>query len=69
MEVEKQSYYYEGVSLAMSIVHGGPAPSFFTEAVFFADLLLYGLNKTCPTVSDVPDMDIWEKVDKVVKLL
>lgn len=33
-----------GVILAMSIVHGGPAPCFFTEAV--ADFILYGLEKT-----------------------
>ena len=31
-----------GVALAMSVVHGGPAPAFFSTAV--ADILLYGLK-------------------------
>lgn len=42
LELEKRSYFYVGEILAVSIVHGGPAPSFFTEAV--ADFLLYGIE-------------------------
>ena len=29
MEVEKNTYYYVGVMLAISIVHGGPVHHFF----------------------------------------
>ena len=63
MELEKRSYFYVGVVLAMSIVHGGPAPSFFTAAV--ADFLLYGIDKTYPTVKDVPDTEVRVKLEKV----
>ena len=63
MEVEKNTYYYVGVMLAISIVHGGPAPSFFSDAV--ADFLLRGLGKTRPTVYDVPDLGLQQKLIKV----
>ena len=49
MEVEKNTYYCVGVMLAISIVCGGPALSFFSGAV--TDFLLRGLGKTRPTVS------------------
>lgn len=63
LEVEKRSYFYVGVALAMSIVHGGSAPAFFSTAV--ADFLRYGLEKAYPTVHDIPDIDIREKLEKV----
>ena len=61
--VEKNTFYFVGIMLAMSIVHGGPAPCFFTEAV--ADFILYGLGKTKPTVEDVPDSDVRVKLQSV----
>ena len=63
MQVEKNTYYYVGVMLTISIVHGGPAPSFFSGAV--ADFLLRGLGKTQPTVYDVPDLGLQQKLIKV----
>ena len=66
LEVGKRPYVFVGVASAMSIVHGGPAPAFFSTAV--ADFLLYGLDKTYPTVNDIPDMDVREKIDKVCQL-
>lgn len=62
-EVDRKTYYFVGVILAMSIVHGGPAPCFFTEAV--ADFILYGLDKTRPTIEDVPDTVVRMQLDKV----
>ena len=49
-----------GVVLAM---HSGMATSFFTATV--ADFLLYGIDKTYPTVKDVPDMEVRVKREKV----
>ena len=43
VELEKNTYYYVGAMLATSIVHGGPPPCFFSNAV--ADYLLYGMRK------------------------
>ena len=61
--VEQNTYHYVGVILAMSIVHGGPAPCFFTNAV--ADFILYGLDITRPTIEDVPDQEVRVKLRKV----
>lgn len=63
VEVDRKTFYYVGVVLAASIVHGGPAPAFFTEAV--ADFLLFGLGKVRVTVEDVPDAAMRVKLEKV----
>lgn len=65
-ELEKNTYYYVGTMLAVSIVHGGPPPCFFSNAV--ADFLLYGMGKTKPNVEDIPDYTIQQKLTKVIKL-
>ena len=48
--------------LLMPIVHGGPAPCLFTNTV--ADFILYRLQKTKPTVEDVPDADVRAKLQR-----
>ena len=40
----------------MQELHGGPAPSFFSELV--ADYILYGLEKVAVNISDVYDYDM-----------
>ena len=49
-----------GEMLATSLVHGGPAPHFFSEAV--SDYILYGMDKVRVTVDDVPDHDVRSKL-------
>ncbi len=45
-EVDKNSYFFVGIILAMSIVHGGPAPCFFTGAVADSFCMAWlGLNQ------------------------
>ena len=62
-EVEKRTFYYVGVIMALSLVHGGPAPCFFTGAV--VDFFLYGIEGTKPSVADVPHTEIRVKLHKV----
>lgn len=66
VELEKNTYYYVGAMLATSIVHGGPPPCFLSNAV--ADYLLYGMRKTKPTIADIPDNTIQQKLIKVWQL-
>ena len=33
VELEKMSFYYVGVIVALSLIHGGPAPHFLSSAV------------------------------------
>ena len=62
-EFEKKTYYYIGMMLALSLVHGGPAPHFFTDAV--ADYIVYGMSKVRATPADVPDKVIRQKLLQV----
>ena len=47
----------------MSLLHGGPAPQFFTPAI--ADYLVYGIQNVKATPEDVPDVDIKQNLIKV----
>ena len=62
-ELEKKTYLYIGQMIATSLLHGGPAPSFFSKAV--ADYLAFGMNHTSPSISDVPDISVRECIQKV----
>ena len=63
VELGRNTYYHVGTMIAMSLVHGGPRPCFFTPAV--ADYIIYGLNKVKATPSDVPDDAIQQKLFQV----
>ncbi len=42
-ELRKKTYKHVGTMMALSIIHGGPAPAFFSIAV--ADYIVYGTEK------------------------
>ena len=60
VELQKKSFYHVGKMIAMSLVHGGPGPHFFTPAV--ADYIMYGMVQVRATPLDVPE-------DKIQKIL
>ena len=62
-ELEKMTYYYVGVVIALSLVHGGPAPHFFSPAV--ADYVVYGVHKVHATIADVPSYKMQQSLKKV----
>lgn len=62
--LDKQTFFYVGRIIAISLVYGGPSPSFFSSAV--ADYITYGVLKVKATVDDVPDEKVKEKLVKVV---
>ena len=51
LELQKMTFYYVGVFFALSIFHGGPAPTFLSSAV--ADYILYGIKKVKAGPKDV----------------
>lgn len=63
IELKRKTYFYVGKVLSMSLIHGGPAPSFFSEPV--ADYILYGLEKVAVNISDVYDYSMKQKLQKV----
>ena len=62
-ELEKMTYYYVGVIIALSLLHGGAAPQFFSSAV--ADYIIYGVKKVNATIDDVPNHTIKQSLQKV----
>ena len=64
VELSKRTYKCIGAILAASIVHGDPAPKFFSNAV--ANYIIHGIEHAKASVEDVPCTFIKEKLQKVV---
>lgn len=50
-ELQRMTFYYVGVFLSMSIIHGGPAPMFFSSSI--ADYIVIGIQRVKATIADV----------------
>ena len=48
--------------IAVSLIHGGPAPSFFAPSV--VDYIVYGMKKVKASVNEVPCSNIVKKLKK-----
>ncbi|GCB77343.1 hypothetical protein scyTo_0016668, partial [Scyliorhinus torazame] len=58
-------YYEAGRMIAVSIVHGGPSPNFFSTTLFHC--LAYGPEVTEPTMEDVTHFEMAQKIKKVAE--
>ncbi|XP_008101116.3 G2/M phase-specific E3 ubiquitin-protein ligase isoform X1 [Anolis carolinensis] len=56
-------YYEAGKMIAVSLVHGGPSPGFFSKTLFCC--LVYGPENVKPTVEDVADIDVLLTIEKI----
>ncbi|XP_007118175.1 G2/M phase-specific E3 ubiquitin-protein ligase isoform X3 [Physeter macrocephalus] len=60
----KENLYYEaGKMLAISLVHGGPSPGFFSKTLF--NCLVYGPESTQPILDDVSDFDVAQIIIRI----
>uniref|UniRef100_A0A8D2E5Y3 G2/M-phase specific E3 ubiquitin protein ligase n=1 Tax=Theropithecus gelada TaxID=9565 RepID=A0A8D2E5Y3_THEGE len=60
----KENLYYEaGKMLAISLVHGGPSPGFFSKTLF--NCLVYGPENTQPILDDVSDFDVAQIIIRI----
>lgn len=62
LELENRTYYCVGKVIALSLMHGGPAPRFLARTV--VDYLFYG--KAEASAFDVPDQAVRESLIKVL---
>lgn len=51
--------------IAVSLVHGGPSPGFFSKVLF--DCLVYGPENVKPNLDDVADAGVAQTINKVNK--
>ena len=64
LELEKKTYLYIGQKIIeVSLLHGGPALSFFSKAV--ADYFAFGQSGVSPSRDDVPDVSVQKSIKKV----
>ncbi|MEQ2299657.1 hypothetical protein AMECASPLE_017425 [Ameca splendens] len=61
--MREDKYFLAGRAISVSLVHGGPAPRFLSPVLFAS--LVGGPNAACPTLKDVTDADLHEKLKKV----
>ena len=62
-ELERMTFFYIGVIIALSLVHGGPAPQFLSPAV--ADYIIHGVQGVKATIGDIPHCTIRQSLQKV----
>ena len=60
---DREVYYTIGKMIALSIIHGGPAPTFFADPVI--DYLFGEKRLFKASYEDIPDLEIRQKVEKV----
>ena len=63
LEISKKTYFYIGVMIATSLIHGGPAPKFFSS--YIVDYLLLGFSGVKVTPADIVYFDMHLKLLKV----
>lgn len=63
-ELKKKTFYYVGVIIALSLIHGGPGPGFFTSAI--ANYIVDGATNVKVGVADiVNNTEIKQKIELV----
>ena len=60
---EKQTYRYIGQMIAVSLIHGGPAPTFLAPSV--VGYILKGIRGADPQVKEVPNLHVRQKLEEV----
>lgn len=60
---QDELYLYIGKIIALSILHGGPGPVFFSSVI--VDYLFGGMSAVKPCVDDVPGESLQSKIKKV----
>ncbi|KAI4797185.1 hypothetical protein KUCAC02_025267 [Chaenocephalus aceratus] len=56
-------YFFAGRAIAVSLVHGGPPPSFLSTTLF--DCFAAGSHTAKPVLKDIADTDIYNQVKRV----
>ncbi|NXS71341.1 G2E3 ligase, partial [Pandion haliaetus] len=62
--VKDNLYFEAGKMIAVSLVHGGPSPGFFSKTLF--NCLVYGPENVKPALEDVADVDVAQTI-KMIK--
>ncbi|KAM4898786.1 G2/M phase-specific E3 ubiquitin-protein ligase [Sylvia borin] len=61
--VKENLYFEAGKMIAISLVHGGPSPGFFSKTLF--KCLVYGPENVKPALEDVADVDVVQTIQTI----
>ncbi|XP_062588640.1 uncharacterized protein LOC134250300 isoform X3 [Saccostrea cucullata] len=61
---DNDDYYYAGIVVGLSLVHGGPAPRCFDPS--FVKALLRGPESVKVTIEDMPNEELKSKLEKIL---
>ncbi|NXG20360.1 G2E3 ligase, partial [Grallaria varia] len=61
--VKENLYFEAGRMIAVSLVHGGPSPGFFSKTLF--NCLVYGPENVKPALEDVADVDVAQTIKTI----
>ncbi|RLW10231.1 hypothetical protein DV515_00002176 [Chloebia gouldiae] len=61
--VKENLYFEAGKMIAVSLVHGGPPPGFFSKTLF--NCLVYGPENVKPALEDVADVDVAQTINMI----
>uniref|UniRef100_A0A8C3UNL6 G2/M-phase specific E3 ubiquitin protein ligase n=1 Tax=Catharus ustulatus TaxID=91951 RepID=A0A8C3UNL6_CATUS len=61
--LEENLYFEAGKMIAVSLIHGGPSPGFFSKTLF--KCLVYGPENVKPALEDVADDDVAQTIKKI----
>ncbi|MBN3296397.1 G2E3 ligase, partial [Amia calva] len=61
--VREDMYYEAGRIVAVCMVHGGPAPGFFSTTLF--DCLVSGPETAKPVIEDIADCELFENIKRL----
>ena len=60
--LEKETYRYVGQMIAVSIIHGGLAPTFLAPSI--VHYILKGIRRANPEVKEVPSVQVINKLEE-----
>lgn len=61
--LEKQTYRHVGQMMAVSLIHGGPAPTFLAPSVI--SYIIKGIQGAEPDIQEVPNTHVRKKLEEV----
>lgn len=63
VELEKHTFKFVGNMISVSLIHGGPAPTFLAPSV--VDCIIHGMGKERALPSEVPVDEVRKKLEEV----
>ena len=65
--LQTDMYFMVGRIMAVSLVHGGPSPTFLSRTLF--DAIIKGMDRVSPTIQDIHDRTLRQQLEDVREIV